>query len=360
MAGKDLALPFLIINLGGEMLYILNQRLEAQKVPSEKALKVRCDVVKHLFAENFVDELLREQPLFSMTSTRKVFDKLAHSSIMKLQTSSMNKLFDLMLMGVKMQMFCVKYPEEVLQVTYNHLYEIRSIVRGNGESEALVNRALRLLKSKYEGLKPGVFNRIRQSLLAFFQERNVKVSLFLNKGIQGEDGIFRIDTSLGIPNSDTPGKVVKFGQEGSVQSEYSLQLSQTQFFQPCSFSSRFENSTSLGCNLYSSEVKPQPPEEQKESLPSKFISPTITKYGKVTEWELNTLADMIGTAEPTGAESVHINLFTEDIQTFEMEEPSIQEVQGTRQLNSKVEQLMNDLNIEEESKDEENELFDLL
>lgn len=34
-----LAMPVLIVNMGGEMVYILEQRLEAQNVPKEKGLR---------------------------------------------------------------------------------------------------------------------------------------------------------------------------------------------------------------------------------------------------------------------------------------------------------------------------------
>lgn len=33
------SLPILVLNLGGEMFYVLDQRLKAQKVPQEKAQK---------------------------------------------------------------------------------------------------------------------------------------------------------------------------------------------------------------------------------------------------------------------------------------------------------------------------------
>ena len=36
-------MPLTVINLGGEMMYILEQRLIAQKIPPEKACKVRRD-----------------------------------------------------------------------------------------------------------------------------------------------------------------------------------------------------------------------------------------------------------------------------------------------------------------------------
>ena len=38
--GNRLAMPIIVLNMGGEMVYILNQRLQAQNVPDEKARKV--------------------------------------------------------------------------------------------------------------------------------------------------------------------------------------------------------------------------------------------------------------------------------------------------------------------------------
>lgn len=89
-------MPFLIFNLGGEMMYILNQRLEAQKIAPEKSKKVLQDVVKHMFDEKFVGELAKPQKIYSDASIREIFDKLAHSSIMRLSTSSMSKVGVLM------------------------------------------------------------------------------------------------------------------------------------------------------------------------------------------------------------------------------------------------------------------------
>ena len=42
-------LPILFLNLGGEMLYILDQRLRAQSIPDEKARKGKLKrVCKHV------------------------------------------------------------------------------------------------------------------------------------------------------------------------------------------------------------------------------------------------------------------------------------------------------------------------
>lgn len=72
-----------------------------------------------------------------MTSVRQVFDRLAHSSIMRLNEASMDKLFDLMLMGFKYQLLSCAYPGEMLQVTRNHLDALRGKV-GDAQVSSLV------------------------------------------------------------------------------------------------------------------------------------------------------------------------------------------------------------------------------
>ncbi len=57
----------------------------------EKAVKVITDIVRTMFNPKFVDELFKPQELYSSTSTRQIFDRIAHSSIMRLSESSMDK-----------------------------------------------------------------------------------------------------------------------------------------------------------------------------------------------------------------------------------------------------------------------------
>jgi len=73
-----------------------------------------------------------------MTSTRQIFEKLAHSSIMKLNATSMNKLFDLMLMGMKYQVLSCATPDEIYHVTLTHLQSIADLIKGSA-AEVLVN-----------------------------------------------------------------------------------------------------------------------------------------------------------------------------------------------------------------------------
>jgi hypothetical protein len=128
-----MCLPVVVCNLGSEMIYILEQRLRAQSITSEKSVKagplyklhavgpqlestrfhcaleqeywfpslcfkmqhmyhygtVLHDVVKSMFDPTFVSELFKPQDVYSQRSTRQIFNKLAHSSIMRLSESSM-------------------------------------------------------------------------------------------------------------------------------------------------------------------------------------------------------------------------------------------------------------------------------
>jgi hypothetical protein len=94
-------------------------------------------VVKTMLSQKFVQELFRPQEMYSMVSTRQIFEKLAHSSIMKLNAVSMGKLFDLMLMGMKYQITSCAYPDEIYQVTMTHLTSMAALVK-NSPSEVLI------------------------------------------------------------------------------------------------------------------------------------------------------------------------------------------------------------------------------
>ncbi len=47
---------------------------------------------------------------------------------MRLNANSMSKLYDLMIMSVKYQLLRMKFPEEIFQITMNHLNELVKIL----------------------------------------------------------------------------------------------------------------------------------------------------------------------------------------------------------------------------------------
>lgn len=169
-----------------------------------------------MFNSKFVSELFKPQELFSPKSMREVFDKLAHSSIMRLSTASMDKLYDLMMMGFKYQMLCIDHPEEIVFVTLNHLYSIRTLVHSEAVT-AIVDHAIQRVKETYGCFTYGDFCELRIALSGFFQDKHIKVSLFLQSKVQGSDGHFILPHSGPTPpraDETPPGTIRYFSATG--------------------------------------------------------------------------------------------------------------------------------------------------
>ncbi|CAB1350839.1 unnamed protein product [Coregonus sp. 'balchen'] len=118
-------LPLVFINLGGEMLYILDQRLRAQNTADDNTQKVMNDIVATMFNKAFMEELLKPQDLYSHGALRRVLTRLAHASIMRLNPASMDRLYELMVMAFKYQLLLCPRPRDLLIISYNHIDTIR-------------------------------------------------------------------------------------------------------------------------------------------------------------------------------------------------------------------------------------------
>ena len=203
-------MPFLIINYGGEMIYILEQRLHSQQIKVEKAQKVLHDLTRALFNEEFIQELLRPQALYTPEQARDVCDKLAQSSIMKLSTDSMDKLFDLVVMGVKYQVMSVRHPCELIDVTLNHIDYISQLGQQSGTTTDTMDKARSSFINFAKDLRASEYAQVRQALLDFSIRKRVKVSLFLQEQMQHHDGRFVFTIGGPLPNEqllEAPGSI---------------------------------------------------------------------------------------------------------------------------------------------------------
>ena len=171
-------LPFVIVSLGGEMVYILDQRLRSQDIAKDRAVKVLQDIIKSMLSPQFVEELFRPQPMYTLKSTKQIFERLAHSSIMKLNATSMQKLFDLMLMGFKYQMQQCCQPKELFYVALKHLTTMAEMVKGTQALDYL-NNTTDQLKKLVKTYSTFDYIYTKQEIFKFFQEKHIKVSLFI-------------------------------------------------------------------------------------------------------------------------------------------------------------------------------------
>ena len=137
-------MPVIILNLGGEMVYILHQRLNAQRVSKAKEHRVLREVIAAMYEPAFVDELFAPQEMYPLSAVKQIFTKLAHSSLMRLNTSSMDKLFDLMVMGLKHQLMNASSPWDIVHTTFIHVYCLRNLITESGEqSDVKAQEALK-------------------------------------------------------------------------------------------------------------------------------------------------------------------------------------------------------------------------
>lgn len=239
-------------------MYILHQRLQAQNIPTEKTMKVLYDIAGTMFNSKFMDELFKPQELYSKKALRTVFDRLAHSSIMKLNTASMDKLYDLMTMAVKHQTLLIKRPQDILCMTLNHLDVILSFVEGSSSAVRLVENIYSLIRRHYASLTIGSMMLIRQTLLGFFQDIHIRVSIFLRDKVQTQQGKFVLSTSFQLPvGIEVPGKIRLFNSRSEKlrTMEFNCGGSYTLGSKEGSLDLGGDRVTTLGLNMYSS-VRP--------------------------------------------------------------------------------------------------------
>eukprot|EP01029_Cantina_marsupialis_P028720 TRINITY_DN777922_c0_g1_i1.p1 TRINITY_DN777922_c0_g1~~TRINITY_DN777922_c0_g1_i1.p1 ORF type:complete len:399 (+),score=120.06 TRINITY_DN777922_c0_g1_i1:96-1199(+) len=327
------------------MVYILEQRLKAQKIQDTKSRKVLSDVVRSMYSPKFIHELFKPQDTYSNASTRQIFDRLAHSSIMRLNPSSMDKLYDLMTMGFKFQLLRSTCASDIIRITMNHLEALKAIV----EDEAvclLIDTAIDLTHKTYGSLSEAQFNSLKQALHRFFQDRRIKVSLYLQDGLQNMDATVVLPCGGFVPKGvNVPGKMKVYGSGDEL-------LSETPFTYP--LYDCVEHSTEtpflLGNNVYgkgrkSKTRKPCPgPNSIRKRISSGSSSskgssstPSSSKTRPVPELkavnvgqtEMNLLADLLGSAvtsiesKSDGAPMPPLALFKESKAASSVDEPIV-------------------------------------
>lgn len=195
-----------------------------------------------------VQELFKPQEMYSSSSTKQIFEKLAHSSIMRLNKSSMDKLYDLMSMGFKRQILMAPSPQHYLVITLNHLETLKCLVDDPSVHE-LIQVAIDKTVLTYAALSNGQFLDLKHSLMRYLQDKKIKVSLFLQQSLQNPDGMLVLSQTGRLPvGTDLPGRI-RYFENGAIVSTSSFD---TPFAGECQTTSESIDLTcKLGLNVYS-------------------------------------------------------------------------------------------------------------
>ncbi|KAG8009899.1 Serine/threonine-protein kinase 40 [Nibea albiflora] len=300
------------------MLYILDQRLRAQNIPADKAKKVMNDIITTMFNKKFLEELFKPQELYSKKALRTVFDRLAHASIMRLNQASMDKLYDLMTMAFKYQVLLCPRPKDILLVSFNHMDAIKDFVKDTPSILSQVDETYQQLIEMYTPLSSGDFQLIRQTLLIFFQDMHIRVSIFLKDKVQNSNGRFVLPTSGPVPHgTQVPGLIRMFSCTGEETNrlQFTNGGNYTSAMREGSFELFGDRVIKLGTNMYSVS-RPVETHMSGTSKNSAQHTKVNTAPNPLAKEELNLLAKLMGGLEvqkPGNADSgFRVNLFATD------------------------------------------------
>jgi hypothetical protein len=214
MARYGTAIVF--INMGGEMLYVLGQRLRAQGVAADKQAKALSDVVSRLTGPAFLSALFAhatggECDAADGVRLRGLFALLCKGSIVRLNDASMEKLFDLMCVAVKLQLLSA---HSVAAVTANHVAAMERMAQDDPAVLAGVAALRARLDAAFERMGEGELAELRMALLRFLQDRCSVIAMFVADGRQhAESGAlcYRACAAATIPpGGERPGTVRYF------------------------------------------------------------------------------------------------------------------------------------------------------
>uniref|UniRef100_A0A3B4F0Y3 Protein OSCP1-like n=1 Tax=Pundamilia nyererei TaxID=303518 RepID=A0A3B4F0Y3_9CICH len=272
-----------------------------------------------MFSKAFMDELLKPQQLYSHRTMKTVLTRLAHASIMRLNPASMDRLYELMVMAFKYQVFLCLRPKDLLLISYNHMDTIREFVKDTPMAVNQVDETHRKIIEAYSSLSEGELQLLRQTLLTFFQDMHVRVSLFLKDQIQNPNGRFALTTSGPVPHgTDVPGLIRIFDCRGREvrRREFLSGGSYTSSIREGSFELHGNRVIRLGMNMYVN------------MLGDTHVQGSL--YGSpnpLAKEELNLLARLMGSMKtenkPKDESGFRINLFNTDKEEAEAAEESL-------------------------------------
>ena len=217
--------------------------------------------------------------IITLHSTKQIFEKIAHSSIMRLNKNSMDKLFDLMIMSFKHQILFSNSPQQYLQITLNHLESLRymmihysstpDIITGPFKSQIsspkiqkgsivipLINNIISRIIELYGNFSSLQWLSLKQSLYLFFQGKRIKISLFLQQNIQNLDGNFLFENNPKLPyGTEKPGIVRSYDSNNSIiTNKFISEIG----IDSIESNEILDKSSSLGFNMFDNSCKPPP------------------------------------------------------------------------------------------------------
>lgn len=137
---------------------------------------------------------MKPQPPYAHQKVREIIEEVAQSSIMRLDTISMNKLWELITMVFKWQ---VTMSDNLITLTARHLFELNNyIIKPNTRLQ--LQRVQNIINNFGKVFTQNEVNDLRNEVLDWLKIFKIRVSLLLRMGLQNEDCSFIMNNTSPI------------------------------------------------------------------------------------------------------------------------------------------------------------------
>mmetsp|Transcript_1767 Transcript_1767/g.3159 ORF Transcript_1767/g.3159 Transcript_1767/m.3159 type:complete len:339 (+) Transcript_1767:40-1056(+) len=222
------AVPFLMVSVGCELLFLIEHRLRevsTVSVPDSKKLEILKDTLFSTFNEDLVDSIFEEEKLYTFESLKKVVQTMVQAPSLRINEENFEKLFVIICMSIKCQIVRCRDKSDFFLYCENQLNDLLQLFRDVPNHE-LCEKVVEDLRDRlfgfYDSLSNGEASRIRYAVLNLFRTLQVPVSVLIEDGYQAANGIM-LAPSTG-PSLDRLGQAVMYGVDGKVVRSYELPI----------------------------------------------------------------------------------------------------------------------------------------
>lgn len=125
------------------------------------------------------------EDLISIAQARILLSDIASCSLMKLDSRSLDKLLDLMVMIFKWQIFLMSHPDDLFNITLRHLQSVGRLM-----PEILIDQANQIFHSGFSELNEEQRYEVVRKLNRFLAPFNIRISLLIRMKLQNNDASF--------------------------------------------------------------------------------------------------------------------------------------------------------------------------
>lgn len=151
------------------------------------------DLTCVLFDQKLIVQLMNPHPcqhVLTVQQCRILLTDIACCSLMRLDMTSMDKLWDLMVMLFKWQLYMIREnPTRLLELTFRHMDGVAKLMP-EMKKTLLVDSTKRCLIEFWDVCTADQIDILMDNLLNWMQPFNVKISILIRSGFQRNDGTF--------------------------------------------------------------------------------------------------------------------------------------------------------------------------